>query len=74
MITVYFRDDPAMLAPFRGSEPECITSMLRFRLVFARLRDFLRSEIRTVIPLTQKVSQPSKSLSDLTQQLMIHSG
>jgi hypothetical protein len=48
--------------------------MLRFRLVFDRLVDFLRSEIHMVIPLTQKIHQPIKSLTDLTQQLMKHSG
>ncbi len=33
-----------------------------------------RSEIHKVIPLTQKFPQAIKSLSDLTQQLMKHSG
>lgn len=48
--------------------------MLRFRLVFDRLKDFLRSEIDTVIPLAQKILQPIKSLTDLTHQLVQYPG
>jgi len=48
--------------------------MLRSRLVFDRLRDFLRSEIDTVIPLVQKIPQPIKSLTDLTHQLVQYPG
>jgi hypothetical protein len=48
--------------------------MLRSRLVFDRLGDFLQSEIHVVIPLIQKISQPIKSLTALTQQLMKYSG
>jgi hypothetical protein len=51
-----------------------IRTMLRFRLVFDRLRDFPRSEIYTVIPLTPIIPQPIKSLTDLTHQLMQYSG
>ena len=50
-----------------------IRQLLRSRLVFDRLKYFRRSEIHKVIPLTQKILQPIKSLSDLTQQLAKHS-
>jgi hypothetical protein len=42
--------------------------------VFDRLKDFPPSEIDTVIPLTQKILQPIKSLRDLTRQLVQYSG
>jgi hypothetical protein len=48
--------------------------MMRFRLVFDRLTDFPRSGIDTVIPLTQKIRQPIKSLTDLTHQLVQYTG
>jgi hypothetical protein len=48
--------------------------MLRSRLVFNRLKNFLPSEIDIVIPLSQKILQPIKSLRDLTQQLIKHPG
>ncbi len=44
--------------------------MTRFRLVVDRLKYFLPSEIDTVIPLSQKILQPIKFLSDLTRQLV----
>ena len=50
------------------------SAALRSRLVFDRLRGFLRSAIHKVIPLTQKTPEPIKSLTDLTQQLMKHPG
>jgi predicted component of type VI protein secretion system len=48
--------------------------MTRFRLVFDRLKDFLPSAIDNVIPLSQKILQPIKSLSDLTRQLVQYPG
>ncbi len=45
---------------------------LRCRLAIVRLRDFLRPAIQMVIALAQKVSQPNKILTDLTQQLTKH--
>jgi hypothetical protein len=48
--------------------------MLRFRLVFDRLRNFLLSEINVAIPLSQKIPQPTKPLTDLTHQLVQHTG
>ncbi len=47
---------------------------MRFRLVFDCLTNFLRSGIDTVIPLTQNIRQPGKSLTDLTHQLVQYQG
>lgn len=44
--------------------------MLRSRLVFGHLANFLPSEIVTDIPLGQKTRQVAKSLTDLTHQLV----
>jgi hypothetical protein len=48
--------------------------MARSREFFDRLKDFPRSEIDTVIPLTRKILQPIKSLPDLARQLVQFSG
>lgn len=44
--------------------------MPRSRLVFDRIRDFPQSGIDTAIPLHRKISQPIKSLTALTRQLV----
>ena len=44
--------------------------MTRSRLVFDWLEHVLSSEIDTVIPLGQKMLQPTKPLADLTRQLV----
>jgi hypothetical protein len=56
------------------SKPEFFTSVPRSRLAFEDLRNFPRSEIDTLIPLTRKNPQIFKLLSNLTQQLMKYSG
>ena len=58
------------LTDYPAAKPVYCTSMTRFRLVFDRLKDFLPSAIDNVIPLSQKILQPIKSLSDLTRQLV----
>ena len=51
------------VSPRRSATP-------RSRLVFDRLRNFPHSEIDNVIPLTRKIPQPIKSLTDLARQLV----
>jgi hypothetical protein len=48
--------------------------MLRSCCRFDRLGDFPRSEIDTDIPLTRKILQPIKALTDLTCQLVQYAG
>ena len=75
-----YRVTAPALDPTRAGDRSQGTELLRAntefppRLVFDRLWDFLRSEIHAVILLTQKIPQSIKSLTDLTQQLMKHSG
>ena len=71
-------DDVIAVVITASHSPGYFTTMkcrpLRSRLVFNRLKDFLPSEIDVVIPLSQNILQPIKSLSDLTRQLEQHPG
>ena len=59
---------PAKAGAFLLYKAENCIGMLRFRLIFDPLKKIPHSEIDTVIPLTRKILQEIKSLSDLTHQ------